>query len=297
MFQYTKNGNFLTENQRKFYEDNGFLVIPKLVDNHLLENCRSKFAEVCNKGPSSMDMMVMKELSLKHQNFKGEYLVNKIQNLMNDEVFFACGSYKPLVDVVESIIGPSITCCQSMLINKPPGAEPKSSQHAMHQDYYYFPFGPVNSIVTVWAAIDSSNVENGCLFVLPGTHKNNLLPHKNGKGTKNVGYYEIVNYNKVNLCHLIMEQGDTVFLHPLLAHGSGANLTKNFRKAISCFYIDSNSYLIDFKGTQQEDLEKVMFKAYNKQHSHLKNYLDSWRLSSRLIRGSPGVYQQCLSQL
>ena len=31
--------------------------------------------------------------------------------------------------------------------------------------------------------------------------------------------------------HLEMEKGDTVFFHPLLIHGSGANRTDGFRKA------------------------------------------------------------------
>ncbi|KAK4874442.1 hypothetical protein RN001_013802 [Aquatica leii] len=293
MFQYTNNGKFLTTEQRQFYEDNGYLIIPKLVDSDLLDNCRSRFLEVCNSGLSTVDIMVMKEQSLKHKNLKGEYLVNKIQNLLNDKVFFTYTCYNPLVDVVESIIGSNITCCISMVINKPPGAE----QHSMHQDYYYFPFGPVNSIVGVWTAMDVCNVENGCLYVFPGSHKNNLLPHENGKNTTNVGYYEIVNYNEVHPHHLLMEPGDTVFLHPLVVHGSGPNLTTNFRKAISSFYLENNCDFIDYKRKHQEEMEKVMFEAYKTKHSQLKNYLDAWRIRSKLIRGFPGAYQRYLSQL
>ena len=35
--------------------------------------------------------------------------------------------------------------------------------------------------------------------------------------------------------HLVMEPGDTVFFHPLLIHGSGANRTEGFRKVTGCY--------------------------------------------------------------
>ena len=54
-------------------------------------------------------------------------------------------------------------------------------------------------------------------------------------------YYGIQDFDfkNTNLVHLEMEQGDTVFFHPLLIHGSGANRTAGFRKAISCHYAAS----------------------------------------------------------
>jgi phytanoyl-CoA hydroxylase len=54
-------------------------------------------------------------------------------------------------------------------------------------------------------------------------------------------YYGIQDYDigKANLVHLEMEKGDTVFFHPILIHGSGANRTEGFRKAISCHYAAS----------------------------------------------------------
>ena len=44
-------------------------------------------------------------------------------------------------------------------------------------------------------------------------------------------YHGIQDFDpNVNLVHLNMEEGDTVFFHPLLIHGSGTNKTKGFRK-------------------------------------------------------------------
>lgn len=37
--------------------------------------------------------------------------------------------------------------------------------------------------------------------------------------------------------YLEMEAGDTVFFHPLLIHGSGANRTNGFRKVTNIYFI------------------------------------------------------------
>ncbi len=50
-----------------------------------------------------------------------------------------------------------------------------SSRHPLHQDLHYFPFRPEHRIVCAWTAMQTVNRENGCLVVIPGTHKGELL--------------------------------------------------------------------------------------------------------------------------
>jgi phytanoyl-CoA hydroxylase len=54
----------------------------------------------------------------------------------------------------------------------------KTSRHPLHQDLYYFPFRPADRIVCSWTAMEKVNRENGCLVVLPGSHKGELLQHE-----------------------------------------------------------------------------------------------------------------------
>ena len=63
------------------------------------------------------------------------------------------------------------------MINKPPDPGTQTSRHPLHQDLYYFPFRPADRIVCAWTAMEHIHRENGCLVVLPGTHKGELLPH------------------------------------------------------------------------------------------------------------------------
>ena len=82
-----------------------------------------------------------------------------------------------IVDYVECFLGEDVLAMHTMLINKPPDPGKLSSRHPMHQDLYYFSFRPVDRIVCAWTAMEKINRENGCLVVLPGTHKGKLLQH------------------------------------------------------------------------------------------------------------------------
>ena len=51
----------------------------------------------------------------------------------------------------------------------------KTSRHPLHQDLHYFPFRPADLIVCSWTAMEHVHQQNGCLVVLPGTHRTGVL--------------------------------------------------------------------------------------------------------------------------
>jgi phytanoyl-CoA hydroxylase len=124
-----------------------------------------------------------------------------------------------------------------MLINKPPNVD---GRHPLHQDLLYFPFRPADRIIASWTALERVTKENGCLVVVPGTHKGKLLPHENPPDIEhlNAGYFgaKDIGDEMARRVHVEMEPGDTVFFHPILLHGSGRNRTQSFRRAISAHY-------------------------------------------------------------
>ncbi|KAF5306854.1 hypothetical protein FQA39_LY00084 [Lamprigera yunnana] len=250
-FLYTKDSVYLTNAQRQFYEDNGYLLVKNLVDWNLLDECKERFLKFCNEKDSDVRVLTtMRDPYLKKQDIK----VVQIQELLFDEVFFKYAAYKPLVDIVQSMIGSNITVFHSMLINKPPESTIDNSRHPMHQDLLYMPLRPASSIVTTWTAMERVTKENGCLFVVPGSHKRQLYTHDLPPNVKNYGFHGAIGVGDVTTVSIEMEKGDTIFFHPLLLHGSWPNLTKGFRKALSCSYGDSNIKFINVKGTIQENM-------------------------------------------
>jgi phytanoyl-CoA hydroxylase len=75
-----------------------------------------------------------------------------------------------IVEALTAVIGPNVKAMQSMLFIK---SEGKPGQ-AWHQDEYFIPTRD-RSLAAVWIALDDTTIENGCLWVLPGSHRRGVL--------------------------------------------------------------------------------------------------------------------------
>jgi len=75
-----------------------------------------------------------------------------------------------IVDALVGVIGPNVKAMQSMLFIK---SEGKPGQ-PWHQDEFFIPTRD-RSLTAVWIALDDATIENGCLWVLPGSHKRGVL--------------------------------------------------------------------------------------------------------------------------
>jgi hypothetical protein len=84
-----------------------------------------------------------------------------------DNVFFELARDPRILDVVEALIGPDIVLWGCHIFCKPAGT---GMEVPWHQDGHYWPMDPL-ATCTVWVAIDESDAENGCLRVVPGSHR------------------------------------------------------------------------------------------------------------------------------
>ncbi len=225
---------------RASYDERGYLLVRGLFDAAELEVWTKRLLAIVNgEVPPAEDMLVMRDVMVAKgavEPASRDAAIAKIQDFHADPVLFDGYVQHPkLLDRVECFVGPDIKSIHTMLINKPPGVD---GRHPLHQDLVYFPFRPADRIVATWTALEPSHRENGCLVVVPGSHKGGPVEHENPDweflnfayfGAKGVGAH-------TDRVHLEMDPGDTVFFHPLLLHGSGRNRTRGFRRAISAHY-------------------------------------------------------------
>ncbi|XP_078045165.1 phytanoyl-CoA dioxygenase, peroxisomal-like [Augochlora pura] len=283
--RFTKENKALTWEQRMFYEKNGYLMIPRLVPQHILNKCHERFDDIISGKSPRAGITVMYDV-------KDRKSVNKMQDIAEDEVFCEYIEHKNVLDIVEAVTGPNIMAMHSMLIAKPPDVGFGTSKHPPHQDLYYFPFRPADLIVASWTAMEPCTIENGCLYVAPGTHAIDRL-HKHDyppgaePGSVNKFYHGILDLpESMEWVQLEMGPGDTVFFHPLLIHGSGVNTSKKTRRAISCHYAAAECQYIDVKHTVQNNIATEI-KDYVSKVSPGVNieYEDVWRFKAKLVRG------------
>uniref|UniRef100_A0A2A4K938 phytanoyl-CoA dioxygenase n=1 Tax=Heliothis virescens TaxID=7102 RepID=A0A2A4K938_HELVI len=275
----------LSADQLKFYRDNGYLVIRKLFGIQALDSYRKRFTDLCEGRIEKGRATVVKDRSLSATHTRPEDYINKIQELLYDEVYSTYSEDPRMLHIVTQLIGEDLTAVNCMLINKPPGTR----EHPPHQDLLYFPFRPAHKIVASWTAIDPVTRDNGCLYVLPGSHNPAVLhEHTEYVDQAKLFYFGLVDSAQLAPEHrrvdLEMEPGDTVFFQSSIVHGSKPNATKSYRKAMTCHYASSECHYIEVAGTRHEQLAKLMEAELRRRGGDL-GYVDIWRIKTKQVKG------------
>ncbi|MCE9592477.1 MAG: phytanoyl-CoA dioxygenase family protein [Planctomycetes bacterium] len=102
-----------------------------------------------------------------------------IQKHVEDQDVWNLATHPKVIDAVEMAAGPNVVLTATHFFVKYPDAGERFV--AWHQDVTYWGFEPPKA-TTIWLAIDDADVENGCMRVIPGSHKRGQLPH--GKSTR-----------------------------------------------------------------------------------------------------------------
>ena len=227
-----------TEDQRQPYWSQGFLLLPGLIGPELLARFNQRFVDLVNgtvplsEGMKIMqDVMVVKGAVAPKSSVHG---VNKLLCLEEDPELFEFAQRPELVGAVQSLLGNELYSLSSNVFNKPPGVD---GRHPLHQDLRYFKLRPADQIIGVWTALLPAPREAGCLAVIPGSHKQDLLAHETPDWDYvNHGFFGLNDVDVDARVHVEMSAGDTLLFHPLLIHGSGRNRSTDFRRAISVHY-------------------------------------------------------------
>ncbi len=230
----------LTPDQLESFSRDGYLVIRGHLDADSVERWRDRLVEIVSGRAKRSDrMLVMKDVMVA----KGAVTpadeveaIAKVQDYEGDPVLDTYAHDPRVLEVVQGLIGDELMSIHTMLINKPPNVD---GRHPLHQDLLYFPFRPADQIAASWTALEPVTRDNGCLVVVPGSHRDELRPHGRPEWEYvNVAYLGVVDADDEieRRVHVEMDAGDSVFFHPLLIHGSGRNRTSAFRRAISAHY-------------------------------------------------------------
>ncbi len=139
-----------------------------------------------------------------------------------------------LADLVADVRGAGdVDCFLSQFIFKAPGAWGQP----WHQDSFYFPFDPPRPIVGVWLAVTEATLENGCLHVLPGSHREPVHEHvPDRRPGANYGYVEIVDHDMDAAVPVPMQPGDLLLFDSHLMHRSTDNTSDGIRGAMVYHY-------------------------------------------------------------
>ena len=152
-----------TEERGPRLRHEGYLVVESLVSDDVVSGLRQRTADIADGRVPYPAESIELEPEATGMSLAS---VRKLNHCAaSDPVFAAHAAHPGILDVVELAIGPDIRLFSSQLFMKPPGGIEKT----YHQDLAYFPIEPLD-LVTCWTALDDVTLENGCMWVIPGSH-------------------------------------------------------------------------------------------------------------------------------
>ena len=147
-----------------------------------------------------------------------------------------------VVDALVRVVGPNVKAMQSMLFIK---SEGKPGQ-AWHQDEFFIPTRN-RSLTAVWIALDDATIENGCLWVLPGSHRRGVLyPAREQNDPRfdcSIEAYDFP-YADEDAVPVEIPAGSAVIFNGYLLHRSLENSGHHgYRRALANHYMSAESLL------------------------------------------------------
>jgi ectoine hydroxylase-related dioxygenase (phytanoyl-CoA dioxygenase family) len=173
-------------------------------------------------------------LQERHPHLRGEELGHTL--IADDPFWVDLVGDSRLLDIVEMFIGPDIALYASHYISKPAF----SGQAVLwHQDAAFWNLEPMK-VVTLWLAVDASDRDNGCLRVIPGSHRSSIAAMTDSDGDDLFGA-QIAGVDDSMAVDLELAPGDVEVHHPNIIHGSRANLSSRRRCGLTIRYIPTST--------------------------------------------------------
>jgi ectoine hydroxylase-related dioxygenase (phytanoyl-CoA dioxygenase family) len=156
-----------------------------------------------------------------------------------DPFYLELARHEAILAVVRRITGDAIRLNHSKINMK---AARLGSPLEWHQDWAFAPHTNMDTCVAS-VMIDDTDIENGAMQVLPGSHKGRLLEHHDEEGFF-VGAIapDSPEMEVARAAPLTGPAGTISFHHPLTIHGSGANRSGRQRRILFLEYAAADAF-------------------------------------------------------
>lgn len=136
-----------------------------------------------------------------------------------------------LVTLTAQLLGPDVDLYYNQTVYKNPET---LKEFPWHQDDAYGPVSPA-PYLTCWLAISDATTTNGCISVIPGSHKGGLRPHEQSP----IGLVGHSSDDPDQGIQVPVPKGSLVVFWSTVLHKSGANVSDGMRKAYIIQYSKS----------------------------------------------------------
>ena len=148
--------------------------------------------------------------------------------------------------ILDIVVGASVPhwdggykCMQTMFVNKEPG----SNGSPWHQDEASIPTRD-RSLTGVWIPLVDVNVDNGCLWILPDSHKSGIIYEREPHDLPDVDSMPIARgFDPSGAIPVEMKAGSALVFSGYLLHNSKKNISDIYRPTLSIHYCSSSTMI------------------------------------------------------
>ena len=214
------------QEKRTLFEEQGYLVLEGMLDEEEVDACAREIERLHTLAAELSDEE-RRRRSFQLEPYaapgsgEGRPVLRKIEKTrQHSAVFRDLAAHPRLLETIRLLLGDDLLLFRSTLMLKPAH---HGSAHGLHQDSAYWPMEPP-SLVTVSIALTDSDPDNGCIQVIPGSHKWGMQ-RTWGRITRDRGQ-PLTDRADVDLsqCRQVpLKAGSALLFHSLIVHGSGPN--------------------------------------------------------------------------
>ena len=215
--------NRTDETIRREYAEAGYVIFRDVLD-----------AEVIAEANRHVDWLLARNPQLRADEL-GHSLAR------HDPFWYRLISDRRLLDIAAVFTGPNIALFASHYICK----EPRVGRAVpWHQDGGYWPLDPME-VVSLWLALSASTRANGCLKVVPGSHRTRLMEMVPTDRDEVLPLEIPVAVDEREAIAIELEPGDVSVHHPNIVHGSDPNTSSEWRRGLTIRYIPTSTRILD----------------------------------------------------
>ncbi|XP_033730985.1 LOW QUALITY PROTEIN: L-proline trans-4-hydroxylase-like [Pecten maximus] len=248
VYNYTSEDFRVTDDMKKSFDDLGYILVRGLFNGTEISKLRKVFEETS----------LIKDHGWGVVDDTGKITKLAVWNSPGNDVSGMMARCEKVVNTSEDLLRDEVYHYHGKLLYKEPLS---GGSFLWHQDYGYwyknsclFP-----DMMTVFVAIDKCIQANGCLQILPGSHRCGRIDHdmSSGQTAANVDRVEAIK----KICQpafVEMDSGDALFFHCNLLHCSSANDSPDRRWAYLIAYnTKSNNPVVPHHHAQYTPIQKV----------------------------------------
>lgn len=228
----------LSQAQVEAFREQGFLVVEGLLGDDDVEAIRSDAIKLCRGEYKSENLHPVPNAESDTAALSRYLCIHQPHHI--SPVMREYLAHPAVSRALARLVAPDVKCMQSMLFIKPP----RFPGQAWHQDEVYIPTRD-RSLTGAWYALDDATVENGCMWVLPGSHRNGyLFPQRlHGRPEEFDSARESYGFDDREEIPVACRAGAVVFFNGYLLHRSRKNRSDRFRRVLVNHYMNAYSLL------------------------------------------------------